>query len=217
MTDSDTTVLIFGENTFDFHRLDEKKPLFESFLGEAGIDATITTDLDALQYESVNEFDVVIDYLTKSTFTTEQREGLLEFVQDGGGYVGVHCASDFSSFVEEPDEELESFVGGAFLDHPEPSEFAVRILTDHPITTELDDFTVFDEPYNLRWNDDVNVLARMDHSELGDVPVVWTRTEGDGRVCYYSLGHTNSAFEQQSFQQLVTRAIRWTAPDDAIE
>jgi type 1 glutamine amidotransferase len=217
MTDSDTTVLVFGENTFDFHRLDEKRPLFESFLDEEDIDATITTDLNALQCESINEFDAVIDYLTKSTFTTEQREGLLGFVRDGGGYVGVHCASDFSSFVAEPDEELESFVGGAFIDHPEQSEFAVRIRAEHPITTGIDDFTVFDEPYNLRWNGDVNVLARMDHPELGDVPVVWTRIEGDGRVCYCSLGHTNSAFEQQPFQQLVTRAIQWTAPADTIE
>jgi type 1 glutamine amidotransferase len=214
MTDSDNSVLVYGENTFDFHQLDEKEPLFESFLGEAGIDATVTTDLDALRPDSIGEFDVVLDYLTKSTFTAEQREGLLEFVRGGGGYVGVHCASDLSSFVDEPDEELESLVGGAFLDHPEQSEFAVRILADHPITADLDDFTVYDEPYNLRWNDDVHVLARMDHPELGDVPVVWTRTEDEGRVCYCSLGHANSAFEHPPVQQIVTRAIRWTMADD---
>lgn len=209
MTDSDDTVLVYGENTFDFHRLDEKRPLFESFLSEAGIDATITTDLDLLRRDSIDQFDVVLDYLTKSTFTPEQREGLLGFVRDGGGYVGVHCAADFSSFIEESDEELVSFVGGDFIDHPEQSEFAVRIRADHPITTDLDDFTVYDEPYNLQWNDDVDVLARMDHPELGDVPVVWTRTEDAGRVCYCSLGHTNRAFEHPSFQRLVTRAIRW--------
>lgn len=216
MTDSDdTAVLVFGEDTYDFHRLNEKGPLFESFLGEGGIDVTVTTDLDVLQRESVSEFDVVIDYLTRSAFTAEQREGLFEFVRNGGGYVGVHCAADVSSFVEEPDEELAALVGGAFLDHPEQSEFSVRVLNhDHPITTGLDDFTVFDEPYNVRWNDDVDVLARMDHQELGGVPVVWTRTEKDGRVCYCSLGHTDSAFEHPSFQQLITRAIHWTVADN---
>lgn len=211
----DIAVLVFGEDTYDFHRLDEKGSLFESFLGERGIDVTVTTDLDVLQRESVSGFDVVIDYLTRSTFTAEQREGLFGFVRDGGGYVGVHCAADVSSFVEEPDEELAALVGGAFLDHPEQSEFSVRVLDhNHPITAGLNDFTVFDEPYNVRWNDDVDVLACMDHPKLGDVPVVWTRTEGDGRVCYCSLGHTDSVFEHPSFQQLITRAIRWTVADD---
>jgi len=205
-----TDVLIYGENNFDFHRLEEKGPVFESFLGDAGVDVTTTTALDALRADRIPEYDAVVDYLTDAGLTDAQQEGLLGFVGGGGGYVGIHCAADVSSFVDEPNEALERLVGGAFLGHPENATFGVRIVADHPVTAGVDDFEVFDEPYDLRWSDDVTVLAEMDHPDL-DVPVVWTRTEGDGRVCYCSLGHTDEAVGHESFQRLVVNAVRWTA------
>ena len=212
---SDVDVLVFGENEYDFHRIAEKGPRFESALADAGATVTVTTDLNELGPDRIGAYDAVVDYLTTPSFTRGQRKGLFEFVRNGGGYVGIHGAADVKTFVDEPDEELSSLIGGSFIDHPETSEFSVRIATEHPATAGLDDFDVFDEPYNLRWKDNVTVLAQMAHPDLEGTPVAWTRTEGEGRVFYCSLGHTDEAVETPAFQQLLVQGTGWTVGSDA--
>lgn len=222
---TDTKALLIGETTFPFHSIDEKGPELVAAVGDAA-DVTTTTDRDALADLPESEYDVLIDYLSDSTLTDAQREGLLEFVRDGGGYLGVHCASDLTSTApsdpdevlekrDEPVPELRALLGGHFLDHPEQSEFGVDVLEGHPVTEGVDDFRVYDEPYQLDVDEgegsDLTILARMDHPDLEAYPVVWTRTEGDGRVAYISIGHTDEALRSDGFRGLLRNAISWTA------
>ena len=210
-----TRILVLGGNSFPFHAIDERRAQFEAAL--AGYDVTVTTDRDAL----TGDYDVLVDYLTDSTLTDEQLSALLDHVEAGGGYVGVHCAADLQSTAaadpddlldvrEEPFPELRELVGGHFLTHPEQAEFGVDIVADHPITDGVDDFSVFDEPYQVTADDDVQVLARMDHPDLEDYPVVWTN-ESAGAVAYISIGHTDEALEDESFRRLLTNAVEWAA------
>jgi type 1 glutamine amidotransferase len=213
-----TRVLVLGENTFPFHAIAEKTDQFASILDE--FDVTVTDDRAAL----TGEYDVLVDYLTDSTLSTAQREALLAHVDAGGGYVGVHCAADLTSTAaddpdalidsrEEPFPALREIVGGHFLDHPEQSEFTVRVdedTADHPILDGVADFSVFDEPYQVTADDDVRVLARMDHPDLEAYPVVWTN-ESRGRIAYVSLGHTDEAFEHDGFRTLLRNAVAWAA------
>ena len=208
-----TRILVLGENAFPFHAIDEKRDQFAAAL--EGHDVTITTDRDAL----TGDYDVLVDYLTDSTLTEEQLEALLGHVESGGGYVGVHCASDLTSTAAaDPDElldhrddpfpELRDLIGGHFLTHPDQSEFGVDVVGDHAITEGVDDFAVYDEPYQVTVDDDVEVLATMDHPDLDEYPVVWTN-ESAGRVAYISLGHTDEALEAESFVTLLRNAVKW--------
>jgi type 1 glutamine amidotransferase len=212
-----TRVLVLGENSFPFHAVEEKADHFEAVLADHEV--TVTTDRDAL----TGEYDVLVDYLTDSTLTDDQLDGLLAHVDGGGGYVGVHCASDLTSTApddpedvidhrEEPFPQLRELVGGQFLTHPDQSEFGVDVVGDHPVVADVDDFSVFDEPYQVEVDDGVTVLARMDHPDLEAYPVVWTN-ESAGRVAYVSLGHTDEAFETEAFGQLLRNAVTWA--DDA--
>jgi hypothetical protein len=215
-------VLAIGETTFPFHDFDEISPMFEEALGDA-VELTLTTDRDDLT--DLGEYDVLLDYLTDSTLTDDQRDGLLSFVRGGGGYVGVHCASDLMSTApddpedvldtrEEPFPELREMIGGHFLTHPDQGEFEVRIVDhEHPITANVDDFTVFDEPYQVECDDDVRVLAQMDHPDLDEYPVAWTKSFGEGRVFYLSLGHTEDVFQTEGFRSLLHNGIDWAAGD----
>jgi len=213
---SQTRVVVLGENTFPFHKIDEKADAFREILAE--FDVTVTTDRDVL----TDEYDVLVDFLTDSTLTDAQREGLLDHVAAGGGYVGVHSASDLTSTVpddpedvidhmEEPFPELRELIGGHFLNHPEQSEYGVDVVADHPITEGVEDFTVFDEPYQVDWDDHLTVLARMDHPDLTDYPTVWVNPAADGPVAYISPGHTDSTFETDEFRRLVRNAVAWAA------
>lgn len=80
----------------------------------------------------------------------------------------------------------------------------------HPVTADLDGFRVWDEPYRLDVGD-VRVLARMDHPELGDVPVAWVQAYGDGRSCYCSLGHGPHALANDGVRALLGAGARWAA------
>lgn len=216
---SQPRVLAIGGTAFPFHDFEEVGARFEAVLGNA-VDLTLTTDKDALS--DLDGYDVVLDYLTDSTLSDEQREGLLAFVREGNGYVGVHCAADLTSTApedpedvldtrEEPLAELRELIGGRFLDHPEQSEFGVEIVDDdHPITASVGGFTVFDEPYQVEC-DDVDVLARMDHPDLEEYPVAWTNSYGEGRVYYLSLGHTEEVFETDGFRSLLVNGVEWAA------
>jgi type 1 glutamine amidotransferase len=202
-------VLVVGENQFDFHRLDEKGPQFESVLGDAGFDVDVTTDRDAFARARLAEYAVAVDFLTDPP--VEHADALRTFVRDGGGFVGIHNAADVSTFVDQPADEIAALLGARFVDHPEQSTFGVRIVDDYPITAGVDDFEVFDEPYELRMEDadDRHLLAEMDHPEMDGMPVAWTRTEGDGRVFYCSLGHTDDAFEHPAVRRLLAQGVAW--------
>ncbi|MFB6296493.1 MAG: ThuA domain-containing protein [Halobacteriales archaeon] len=211
--------LAIGETTFGFHSFDEMGPLLRDAFDE-DVSVTTTTDRDDLR--DLGRYDVLVDYLTDSTLTDAQHDGLFSFVRGGGGYVGVHCASDLTTTagadggIEGRDEPFPAFrelIGGHFLTHPEQQEIDVEIVDrDHPITEGVDDFTVYDEPYQVDVDDDVHLLARMDmDGDLADMPVAWTRTYGEGRVFYLSLGHTEEALEHPAVGTLLSRGARWAS------
>jgi type 1 glutamine amidotransferase len=204
-------VLVIGENQFDFHELSAKREYFREVFGD-DVETTITTDRSALAADSLADVDVLIDFLTDPP--TEYTGEILDFVRNGGGFVGIHNAADVVTFVEEPAEGLAVLIGGRFVDHPEQSTFGVSIQDpDHPITAGVADFEVYDEPYELRMEPDagIHLLADMEHPDMDGMPVAWTRREGDGRVFYCSLGHTDEAFETEAFQRLLTQGVHWAA------
>ncbi|MFB6136917.1 MAG: ThuA domain-containing protein [Halobacteriaceae archaeon] len=207
--------LVLGENTFSFHAFSRMRPLFEAALDAPDVDVETTTDRDCLR--RLGDVDVVVDYTTDCAFTDAQLDGLVSFVEDGGGYVGVHGAADLTTTADgrrdEPHPALRDLLGGHFETHPERTRFAVSVVdSHHPVTADLPArFSLWDEPYQLDVDADVTVLARMDHPELADMPVVWTRAHGDGNVVYCSLGHDRPAFVHDAVGQLLRNAVRWAA------
>lgn len=208
-------VLVVGETTFPFHDIEEKRGLFEDALSE--FDVTVTTERSTVA--DLGPDDVLVDYVTDGS-VGEYPRLVADHVAAGGGYVGVHCAADlFSTAAEGPDElidsrdeplpELRALLGGHFVTHPDQAEFGVDVVGDHPITEGISDFRVYDEPYQVAVDDDVTVLARMDHDDLDAYPVIWTAPSEAGRVAYLSLGHTDDALEDESVRRLLQNSVRW--------
>lgn len=213
-----TAALVVGERRYPFHDITELRPHVEAAFGDTA-NLRFTTSRDDLL--DLSSYDVLVDYLTDSTLTNAQLDALTGFVAGGGGYLGVHCAADLTSVHgsdggldsrTEPFPDLQELLGGHFRDHPEQSTFGVDIVDGtHPVTDGVDRFEVFDEPYQVEVNDDVTVLATMDHPDLDAYPVVWVRTHGEGRVCYASLGHTEDAFAHYLYRRLLRNAVGWVA------
>ncbi|AHG01649.1 hypothetical protein HALLA_04415 (plasmid) [Halostagnicola larsenii XH-48] len=200
--------LAIGGNEFDFHEFTAVGPvLSDVFDGVAELNRT--TDRNAVL--ELEAYDVMVDYTTKADWTEEQIEAISSFIATGGGYVGIHCAADVSSFIDEPCDEVASLIGGRFVTHPEMSELDIEIIEqNHPVMADVDTFRTYDEPYQLDWNDDrVTVLAEFTHESMGTMPAVWVRSVGEGRVFYCSLGHDAAAFEPNDVQTLLRNGLAW--------
>lgn len=171
---------------------------------EGGFEVTyVEEDLDVLT--RLEPYDLLVFHYTMGEITDAQKSGLLNWVASGKGYAGVHSAAD--SFRGSPD--YRSFVGGHFVTHPKYRQYQVSIADSaHPITEGLDEFFVNDEQYILDYDPRVHVLATALWKGAA-MPVVWTKSWGEGRVFYLALGHDGPACEHEMFKAFLVRGARW--------
>ena len=98
-------------------------------------------DLSCLEQERIAPFDLAVFYHTVTELTDAQKNGLLGWVNAGGGFVGVHSAAD--SFRDCP--EYRAMVGGHFVTHPHYRQYMVSVVDPtHPINEGLEEFWVED-------------------------------------------------------------------------
>jgi type 1 glutamine amidotransferase len=170
----------------------------------------VEEDLDALVAPNLDPYDLIVFYYTVGEISDAQKNGLLNHIASGKGYVGIHSAAD--SFRECP--EYRAMVGGHFTTHPRYRDYQVNVVdSEHPITEGLDEFMVTDEQYILDYDHRVHVLA----SALwkGDaMPVAWTKSWGNGRVFYLALGHDANACQHEMFGTLLQRGALWAGTPD---
>jgi hypothetical protein len=171
----------------------------------------VEDDLSVLE-DGLDPYDVLAFYYTVGEITTAQKNGLLEWVASGKGYVGVHSAAD--SFRGCP--EYRAMVGGHFVTHPRYRKYQVTITdTEHPITKDLTEeepaeFFVTDEMYVTSYDERNHILAQALWQD-GTVPVAWTKSWGEGRVYWLALGHDGEACEHEMFAKLLVRGAIWAA------
>jgi type 1 glutamine amidotransferase len=176
--------------------------------------ATLTEDVTAISAANLANYDVLFFALTSGElpFSADQKAAILGFVSAGGGFLGVHSATD--TLYDWPDYDV--LIGAHFKEHPW-TQTATVIVEDrsHPTTSMLGgQFAIEEEFYAFRENPRprVQVLLRLDVASVGasgDYPLAWTRTQGNGRVYYNALGHFPGTWNTPVFQQQITAAIRW--------
>lgn len=198
-------LLVLGGLTTGYHQFDLFAPVFRDLFAEVGFVADTTTDLAALNPENLRRYAAVVNYTTDREIGDREYTALLDFVRAGGGYLGVHCASD--TWRNQPDSKR--LLGGRFVSHPPQLEIVTEI-TDlaHPITRGLGSFAVFDELYVMDTaGADWHLLAQS--PSYGVQPVAWVRDEGSGRVFYAALGHNRETYTEPTFRTMLGRAALW--------
>jgi type 1 glutamine amidotransferase len=160
--------------------------------------------------------DVLMFALTSGEipFDADQRSAILSFVKGGGGFIGVHSATD--TLYDWP--EYGQLVGAYFNDHPWTQEAAV-IVEDatHPSTTTLGGrFVIREEFYRFRSNPRAatHVLLSLDVNSVGatgDFPLAWSHDVSNGRAYYNALGHFDETWQDPRFQAQLRGGIKWVA------
>lgn len=171
----------------------------------------VEDDLSVLEAANLEPYELLVFYYTVGEITDAQKNGLLNWVAAGRGFVGIHSAAD--SFRECP--EYRAMVGGWFVTHPHFRQYQVSVLdSEHPITTGLDEFMVEDEQYITDYDPRVHVLATALYKGIAR-PVAWTKSWGKGRVFYLALGHEPNACRHEAFKLMLTRGCLWAAGQTA--
>jgi type 1 glutamine amidotransferase len=149
-----------------------------------------------------------------------QKQALVDFVRNGGGFLGVHSATD--TFYRWP--EYGKLVGGYFDEHPWHQGVRIDVADQSdPLVAFLGaSFTITDEIYQIRDFDvgGSKVLLRLDpasvdlarnnmHRHPYGWPLAWTRSFGNGRVFYTALGHEEAVWRDARYQKLLRNAVLW--------
>ena len=172
----------------------------------------VNDDLAVLESGKLKPFDLIVLYWTRGALTDPQKNGLLNWIAGGKGFAGIHSAT--ASFRECP--EYRCMLGGFFVTHPQPRQYQVSVVDpDHPITKGMVEFLVTDEMYITDYDSRVKVLAAsLWKGEI--VPVVWTKSWGEGRVYYLALGHDAEACRDENFKALLTHGALWAAAPERL-
>lgn len=199
----------------EFHPTEKGGKLLKTLLEEDGrFELEMTNDLDIFKNLSSKGYSTVVVYTTGfyDDLTPEREKGLLEFVRNGGGFVGIHSATD--SF--RGSRAYIDMIGGEFLTHPPQQEFKVFIENKyHYLTVRMPDFKVYDEMYHLQsYEPDKVDLIAYTIWQGKKLPMAYTREYGRGRVVYLANGHSLEVLNHPEFKKLMIRSIAWTSGEE---
>ena len=175
-----------------------------------------TEDAGAFTEENLKRFCAVIFLSTTgNVLNTEQQKAFEQYIHSGGGFVGIHSASD----TEYDWPWYGQLVGAWFKDHTKVILATVRREdTTHISTVEFPDlWRRKDEWYRFRTNprENVRVLVTVNDQDLGEItmngdhPISWMHEFEGGRAWYTGLGHTKESFFEEDFRRHVRGGIVW--------
>ncbi|MDW7979208.1 MAG: ThuA domain-containing protein [Verrucomicrobiales bacterium] len=164
--------------------------------------AALRAALDKLRPESLRRYDAVVFNNTSGELPLPDKDGFLRWIADGGGFVGIHAATDTFRGRKPPDPYIQ-MVGAEFAWHgPQVEVEIINHDPTHPACRHLPkSFRVYEEIYlfNGFERDKVQCLLGMDRhpntKEPGYYPVAWCKQYGRGRVFYTSLGHREDIWD----------------------
>lgn len=164
-------------------------------------------------------------WVKKGQITDQQMWPVVEAVAEGVGLAGCHggMCDAFRNCVQ-----WQFMTGGNWVSHPggDGVEHVINIKRgSSPIVEGIEDFTVKTEQYYLHVDPAIEVLATTRfpvvdglHAANGpvDVPQIWTKRWGAGRVFYNALGHHADVLEKDPLPEIMRRGFLWAAEGKAI-
>ncbi|MEN3310014.1 MAG: uncharacterized protein V7603_6216 [Micromonosporaceae bacterium] len=174
--------------------------------GQSGFGVDATEDAAAFTGANLDRYRAVVFLNTTGDVLDGAGQAAFQgYVRHGGGFVGVHAASD----TEYGWPFYGGLVGAYFAAHPPIQRATVRVEDrTHPATAHLGAaWTRVDEWYNFRTDprSAVHVLATVDESSYtggtmgADHPIAWYAPYQGGRSFYTALGHTTASYAEPAF------------------
>lgn len=185
---------------------------------ETGFAVDTTENAAVFTNKNLQKYSTVIFLNTTGNVLNDKQQDAFErYIQAGGGYVGIHAATD----TEYEWQWYNKLAGAQFLSHPgnpnvqEGEAFVVN--NQHP---SMDGFPkkwkIKDEFYDFKnFNEKVNVLVKIDEKtykdgKMGDNhPMSWYHEFDGGRAFYTNFGHEDATFTNPVFVKHLTGGLNW--------
>ena len=216
--DGPIRVLFLGHES-EHHNSNLYYPMLSRALGRDAIYFDYVTSVEEAlgDADTLGKFDALLLYANHGKIEPHQWKNLKNYVERGGGFVPVHCAS--WCFGNEPG--FDKLVGGRFKSH-QGAEFAAKLVKpDHPAMKDVKEFTAWDETYfHNNHNTENRTVLMVREAMPGDPhtkpePWTWVRTQGKGRVFYTASGHDQRVWSHSDFHQLIKSGILWAVGNKA--
>jgi type 1 glutamine amidotransferase len=192
----------------DFARLEVLKLLAE----HPQIRTTVACDYAAIGRIEACRF--LISYTCDLVPSEAETAAIRTWLEGGGKWLALHGTNSILVFeetgkVDTPDlrPDVMEILGTQFKAHPPIGAFKVEVVNhDHELTRGIDDFEVIDELYLSHTTAEIDtlMLTRFAGEATGfsedqwpetAVPIVYTRTIGQGMVSYNALGHCRGHYD----------------------
>lgn len=228
-------ILVFSKTNAFRHEeaIPAGKAFFAQLAKDKGWGYFETENGAAFSPEILARFDaVVFNNASGDLFSPEQQTAFKAFLENGGGYVGLHAAGD-SSHEGWPWYQNE-LIGARFTQHtmsPQFQQATVKIdgKIANPVIAGLPaQWRRTEEWYSFAVSPrkpGVDVLVTVDENSykpigmfgkdlrMGDHPAVWSRCIGSGRTVYTIFGHRAEAFAEPETRTLLGNALAWAVDD----
>jgi type 1 glutamine amidotransferase len=189
--------LVFTKTTgFRHDSIPEGVAAIRRLGSEHGFAVDTTENAGRFTHRNLARYKVVIFLQTTGTpiRRSAQRAAFKRYIRRGGGFVGVHAASDTRGRWKW----YERLVGARFDRHdPGVSERTVRVVDRRTAATRAlpAAWTRTDEWYRFRSRPRAHVLAELDESR----PLAWCHRYDGGRSVYTAMGHTKESYAEPQF------------------
>jgi type 1 glutamine amidotransferase len=202
------TVLVFSKTTgFRHDSIPDGIAAIRALGAEHSFGVAETKDAGRFTGAILPQYKVVVFLSTTGDILdAEQRTVFERYIRSGGGFVGIHSASD----TEYHWPWYGRLIGAWFASHPQIQHATIHIEDpDHPSTKGLPaSWERTDEWYNFRSNprSAVHVLASLDEASYSggamgtDHPIAWCQNIDGGRSWYTAMGHTKESYAEPLFR-----------------
>ena len=230
-------VLLFSKTNGFIHK--EAIPAAQALyrqLAEANGWSLYLTDNGAVHNPAdLARFDVVVwNNVSGDVLTPDQRQALQQYVEQGGGFVGIHGSGGDPEYAWSwyPQELIRAqFIGHPMFPQFQQASLQVERPQDGIVSHLPARFEMTDEWYSFRAPPrDVQVLLSLDEStyaprvlfmdlRMGEHhPIAWKHCQGQGRVFYGAPGHLAATYADPRYQRVLQEATRWAMqPDPACQ
>jgi uncharacterized protein len=211
---------------WDGHEPKQVAEVYRGILAENGFEVEVSDTLESFENEAaLKALDLIAPVWTMGEIKKEQLDPVLAAVASGVGIAGCHGGM-CDAFRQST--EWQFMTGGNWVAHPgnDGTTYRVNICnSSSELVADIKDFDVTSEQYYLHVDPAVEVLATTRFpvangfhttSRSVDMPVVWTKRWGHGRVYYNSLGHHADTFDIPEAKELMKRGLIWASESKSI-
>ncbi len=218
-------LLVFSKTAaFRHQSIEAGKKALEKMAKEKGFGVSFTEDASVFNEQNLKKYHAVLFLnTTGDILNNEQQASFERYIQAGGGYVGIHAATD----TEYDWPWYGKLAGAWFLDHPiSPSNVQKGkyfVTQKNELTQGMPEtFERTDEFYSFKnISPAINVVVKIDEKSYiggknGDNhPMSWYQEFDGGRSFYTAMGHTDETFAEPLFLNHLWAGIKYAAGGEA--